>query len=174
MNKYGMRAREHWSRYAPTRLAALPNPEAFFADLGSQAEAEVSDLAAILAGTDPMGETYLQKVARLATARRTAEEVVMAQLVWVADPELPLDQAREEWEQTSPSWEGLISWAERMQDSPDSMPSTEELEEKATAWAVTPEFLEQLIASEPPRAFMNRNQAILNEATTIRFMRELR
>ena len=135
---------------------------------------EVTHLAQILAGPDPRGETYLQKVARLMTARRTAEEVVMAQLAWINDPELPLSQAREDWEQTRPSDENLISWAERMQDCPDSMPSSVELEELAKKWALSIEFLLELVATEPPREYMRANQAALAEAATIRFYRELR
>lgn len=168
-----MRAREHWTRWAPSRLAALPDPETYFTDLGLQVETQVSDLAAMLAGTDPMGETFLQKVARLTAARRQAEEVVMAQLVWSADPELPLDEAREEFEQTTASWENLISWAERMQDSPDLMPSSTDLEAKAQEWALTADYLLDLVASPSPRDFMATHRAVLDEATTLRFLREL-
>jgi hypothetical protein len=41
----------------------------------------------------------------------------MAQLAWVAHSELPLTEAREEWEQTRASDENLITWAERIQDA---------------------------------------------------------
>ncbi|WP_448233126.1 hypothetical protein [Microbacterium lacticum] len=128
----------------------------------------------MLAGSDPKGETYLEKVARLATARRIAEEVVVAQLVWTRDPDLPLDQAREEWEQTRPADENLVAWAERMQDFPDSMPSSEELDEMANAWALPASFLEGLVATEPPREYLRQHAAELAEAATIRFLRELR
>ena len=172
--KYAALARKHWEQHAPTRLRALENPEEFFTNLGMEVEQHVSQAALILAGADRTRETYLEKVARLSTARRIAEEVVMAQMVWIVDPELPLDQAREEWEQTRPSDENLISWAERMQDSPDLMPSTVELEQMAQEWAVPVEFLENLVATEPPREYLRENQAVLKEAATIRFLRELR
>lgn len=174
MNQYGAKARAHWLRYAPSRVAALPDPTEFFQNLGSEVQAQVVELSAILAGTDPLRETYLQKVARLQAARVQAEEVVMAQLVWITDPELPLDEAREEWEQTRPSDENLISWAERMQDSQDLMPSTVELEQMASDWAVSVDFLEQLIQADLPREFLAQNKATMAEAATIRFMRELR
>ncbi|MAP64381.1 MAG: hypothetical protein CMH34_11710 [Microbacterium sp.] len=173
MNRYGRQAMEHWRKWAPSRLAALPDPETFFTALGLEAETQVSDLAAILAGTDEPRENYLQKVARLSAARRRAEEVVMTQLAWVSDPELPLDQAREEFEQTTASWENLISWAERMQDSPDLMPSSADLEAKAAAWALTAEFLLDLVAAPAPRDFMDAHRAMLDEAMTLRFLREL-
>ena len=98
----------------------------------------------------------------------------MNQLAWISDPSLPLDQAREEWEQTRPSDENLILWAERMQDCPDSMLSSVELEELAKKWALSVEFLLELVATEPPREYMRANQATLSEAATIRFFRELR
>lgn len=177
VNRYAATAREHWERYAPSRVAALPDPTAFFNDLGAEVEAQVNDLGASLASmtTQPCStESYLEKVARLQTARRIAEEVVMAELVWIRDPELPLDQAREEWEQTRPTDENLIAWAERIQNFPDSMPSTDELEQLAQTWALSVEFLEELATTEPPREYMRANQPALAEAANIRFLRELR
>jgi hypothetical protein len=173
VNKYGMQALRHWQAWMPTRLAALEDPRSYFSELGAQIQAEVTDLAWELAGPALPAETYLQKAARLMTARRQAEEVVMGNLVWTGDPELPLDQAREEWEQTRASDESLISWAERIQDYPDSMPSSKELDELAEKWAVSPEFLQGLVATEPPRDYLLAHQAELQEATTIRFLREL-
>jgi predicted metal-binding protein len=177
MNRYATIAQQHWQTYALSRVAALPDPTRFFSDLGAEVEAQVSDLAARIAAmtTGPCsGESYLEKVARFQTARRTAEEVVMAELVWIKDPELPLPEAREEWEQTRPADENLISWAERIQDYPESMPSTDELEQMAQTWALSVEFLEGLVATEPPREYMRANQPALSEAANIRFWRELR
>lgn len=174
MNAYGHRAMAHWERHAPGRVAVLTDPEEFFTSLGREIEAEITRLASMLAGSDRREETYLEKVARLATARKQAEEVVMAQLVWISDPALPLSQAREEWDQTRPTDENLVVWAERMQDFPDSMPSSEELEEMATTWALSTEFLEGLVATEPPREYLRQHAAELQEAATIRFLRELR
>ena len=177
MNRYGRTARQHWERHAPSRLAALADPTGFFTDLGAQVEAEVNDLTdrlAMMTAGDCSAESYLETVARLQTARRTAEEVVMAELVWIKDPELSLPEAREEWEQTRPSDENLIVWAERVQNFPDSMPSTEELEEMAQTWALSVEFLQELVATEPPRDYMQTNQPALSEAANIRFWRELR
>lgn len=182
MNQYGARARQHWSRYAPARLAALENPTLFFTELGLEIQGQVSDLAyrlehdpaLMLEMTRSSEQTYLQDMARRMTARRIAEEVVMNQLAWQTDPSLPLDQAREEWEQTRPSDENLVTWAERMQDSPYPVHSTAEVEDKAREWAVPVEFLEGLVAAEIPRQYMEANRALLAEAATIRFLREVR
>ena len=182
MNQYGTQALEHWARYAPDRVAALENPEAFFTDLGAEIAGQVSDLSAklenhpalLLEMTRSSRQDYLQDAARRMTARRIAEEVVMNQLAWVHDPSLPLDQAREEWEQTRPADENLIAWAERAQDSPYPMFSTAELEDKATKWALPVGFLEELLAAEVPRQYLETHADLLAEAATIRFLREVR
>ena len=174
MNKYGMQALNQWRQQRPSRLTALPDPGDYFTRLGLLIQAQVTDVALRLAGPDVPAETYLHKAARLTTARKVAEEVVMANLVWTGDPELPLDQAREEWVQTRPSDENLIAWAERIQDYPDSMPSSAELDEIAEKWAVSLDFLLGLLATEPPREYLLAHQAEFQEATTIRFLREVR
>lgn len=181
MNRYGARVREQWAKHAPNRLAELEDPERFFTDLGAEIQGQVSDLAAKLEDNQSLmletgrssEQTYLQDMARRATARRIAE-VVMNQLAWISDPSLPLDQAREEWEQTRPSDENLVTWAERMQDASDLMPSTAELEDKAKEWAVPVEFLEGLVEAEIPRQYLESNRPLLAEAATIRFLREVR
>ena len=65
MNIYGRRAMKHWSHWAPRRVAAMEDPIWFFTQLGEQMQAQVSDLASLLAGPDRRRETYSQKVARL-------------------------------------------------------------------------------------------------------------
>lgn len=101
MNRYGMIAQEHWKTYAPSLVAGLPDPKAFFSDLGLEVQRQVEALMASLAWLDSAEETYLEKAARLQTARSAAEEVVMAELVWIKDPQLPLGTGLRE--QTMPS-----------------------------------------------------------------------
>lgn len=182
VNKYGARAWEHWRTHAPQRLAKIENPQVFFAELGAEAQGQITELAQqietspalILAMRDSSGQTYFQDVARRTTALRIAEEVVMNQLAWQSDPALPLDEARQEWNQTSANEENLIIWAERMQDSPDLMPSTVDLEQKAKDWAVPVWFLEGLVEAQIPRRYLEAHQRLLAEAATIRFLREVR
>ncbi|BEH01861.1 hypothetical protein brsh051_11420 [Brooklawnia propionicigenes] len=182
MNKYGARAREHWRTHAPQRYEQIENPERFFTELGREAQGQITDLARqietnrplMLAKTRSSRETYLQEVARRMTALRIAEEVVMNQLAWIHDPALPLSEAREEWNQTTANDENLIMWAERMQDSPDLMPATIDLEQKAKDWAVPVWFLEGLVEAEIPRRYLEEHQSVLAEAATIRFLREVR
>ena len=56
--------------------------EAFFTELGEQAAVEIEELQMQLAGPDPVGEGYLEKVGRLNAARMQAEEKVLTR----ADP----------------------------------------------------------------------------------------
>ncbi len=181
MNKYGAQAMRHWKTHAPERYRLIEKPTRFFTELGLEAQGQISELARrietnrplLLAKTPSSEQTYLQDVARRMTALRIAEEVVMQQLAWVSDPSLPLDEAREEWEQTRPSDENLVTWAERMQDAPDLMPSTVDLEQKAKDWAVPLWFLEGMVEAEIPRRYLEEHQSLLAEAATIRFLREV-
>lgn len=182
MNKYGAQAMRHWKTHAPGRYKLIENPTAFFTDLGLQAQGQISELARqietnrplLLAKTPSSRDTYTEDVARRMTALRIAEEVVMQQLAWVTDPSLPLDEARQEWNQTSSNDENLTMWAERMQDAPDLMPSTVDLEQKAKDWAVPLWFLEGMVEAEIPRRYLEAHQSLLAEAATVRFLREVR
>lgn len=181
MNKYGMQALRHWKTHAPQRFQLIENPTRFFTELGLEAQGQITELArqiettpaSVLAKTASSEQTYLQDVAHRMTALRIAEEVVMQQLAWISDPSLPLDEARQEWNQTTPNDENLIMWAERMQDAPDLMPATVDLEQKAKDWAVPLWFLEGLVEAEIPRRYLEEHQSLLAEAATIRFLREV-
>lgn len=174
MNRYGRAAREYWTAHLPQRTSTLPDLTTFFSELGDLVQATVSDLTSTLAGPDPMGEAYADKARRLAAARSTAEEIAMRQLVWIDDPDLPLDQARQEWDETSPNHDNLARWAVRMQDAPEQMPTTDELESMASEWAVPTEFLHQLVAAESPWALLRSSTGLLQEAATTRFLRTIR
>ena len=79
MNRYGAIAREHWARWLPARYAAIEDPDSFFSDLGSQAEARIDSLADRLAGDDQPGEGFLAKAGRLGEARHRAEQIVLTE-----------------------------------------------------------------------------------------------
>lgn len=87
MNKYAKLAMSHWKRTDPDRYATIADPQTFFRELGQQAETQIQELAARLAGPDQPGEEYLQKVGRLNMARLQAEEAVLAELVLISGPE---------------------------------------------------------------------------------------
>jgi hypothetical protein len=92
MNKYAHMAIRHWQTFLPDRLQAIPEAErdSFFAELGQQAAAEIEQLQMQLAGPDPAGEGYLEKVGRLNAVRMQAEEIVLRELILLEpthDPE---------------------------------------------------------------------------------------
>ena len=87
MNRYGRQAQEHWVKWRPQQLSQIPDPEAFFSSLGQQVETQVDLLSRDLAGDDPGGEGYLQKVGRLRMARLDAETQVLREMV-LLPPEL--------------------------------------------------------------------------------------
>jgi hypothetical protein len=118
MNHYGSRAMAHWHRWLPARYATISNPEEFFEDLGQQVQSEIAQLSTQLAGEDPPGEGYLDKVGRLNMARAQAEEIVLRERVLLepesgADPEPsenpPPSDPADGWtplieDETSPYW----------------------------------------------------------------------
>ena len=90
VNQYGAKALRHWRKHLPGQLAQIPDPEAFFTHLGETAAMEIDQIADSLAQTAPPGEGYLEELARLETARKTAEMQVTREMLLV-DPE---DQER--------------------------------------------------------------------------------
>ena len=87
MNRYGALAKEHWEKYAPSRVAALEDPEGFFTDLGEQIEAQVQAIALQLETSSPAQDEYLDRVAQLNGFRRQAEEIVLAETVYSVETE---------------------------------------------------------------------------------------
>lgn len=81
MNKYGKFAQETWKMTAPSQYALIPDPEEFFRSLGEEAMQRVGELQYELAGPDPKGENYLEKVGRLNASRMQAEEIVRAEML---------------------------------------------------------------------------------------------
>ncbi|WP_445517308.1 hypothetical protein [Streptomyces sp. NEAU-174] len=83
MNRYGMEARAYWKRWLPKRYAALPDPIAFFTNLGEQAEQQVGDLwdQLILKDEAPAAESHEQRVGRLGLLKAQAEYEVLGELV---------------------------------------------------------------------------------------------
>lgn len=101
MNRYGSRLMEMWKIAQPDYLLELEDAEAHFTQIGEQAMTEIIDLTDRLQGTDPEGESYLEKVARIQAARRTAEEIVLQPLMPPTDysePDVP-----EGWDSMSPT-----------------------------------------------------------------------
>jgi len=87
MNQYGAQAQRHWQTHLLARYTAIPDPEAYFRQLGDQIAEQVAQLARTIAGPDPLHESYLQKVGRLNMARLEAEDQILRQMLPAPEPD---------------------------------------------------------------------------------------
>lgn len=87
MNRYGVLAREHWEKYAPSRVEALEDPEGFFTEMGEQVQGQVQAIAQQLEISTPAEQEYQARVAQLTGFRRQAEEQVLAEMVYSVETE---------------------------------------------------------------------------------------
>jgi hypothetical protein len=106
MNRYGRMAQAHWQRWLPSRYREIPDPSSFFTTLGQEVEEQVVSLSLEIAGDDPAGESYLDKVGRLNMATLQAEEIVLAERVLLAaEPGVDPDEETDPPERSSgPEW----------------------------------------------------------------------
>ncbi len=86
MNEYGRMALDHWKRWLPQRFSQIEDPNSFFSTLGDQVAERIADLTPELAGQDPPGEQFLEKLGRLNNAAQRAREMVLPEMV-LLDPE---------------------------------------------------------------------------------------
>jgi hypothetical protein len=95
VNRYGRTAMAYYQTYLPSRLEQIPSGqvEEFFTQLGQRVEEKIQVQIPGLAGPDPVEEDYLAKVGRLANARMQAEELVLAEMVYL--PKEPGTENRE-------------------------------------------------------------------------------
>ncbi|KLU08410.1 MULTISPECIES: hypothetical protein [Kocuria] len=98
MNTYGKFAQEAWKTTAPAEYALIPDPVQWFEALGEEAAQRVGELMMELAGPDPAGEAYLEKVGRLNASKMQAEEIVRAEML---TPDPSVQQEPEEDEEES-------------------------------------------------------------------------
>ncbi len=96
MNTYGKFAQDTWQALAPSQYALIPDPEAWFTDLGKQAETAVVNLMMQLEGPDIKGGTYLEKVGRINAAKRQAEEIIRAEMLTPQQEDLEDEEEDEE------------------------------------------------------------------------------
>ena len=83
MNRYGRMAFDHARHHRPAAFAALNNPTAFFTTLGEEAASEISRLRDELTGQQLQEETVEGDRRRSYQAQCTAEELVLAEAVWL-------------------------------------------------------------------------------------------
>lgn len=139
MNRYGRLAQQHWAKWRPNQLSQIPDPETFFTELGAEVESQIEALEIALAGDDPGGEDYLQKVARLRTARMTAESQVLREMV-LLEPEPGHPEAEEPQERDLPPGViGQTDWMPMVLRPGD--PGYHDLDDSPFLHRVTPEEL---------------------------------
>ena len=97
MNTYGKFAQEAWKTTAPAEYALIPDPDQWFEALGEEAAQRVGELMMELAGPDPAGEAYLEKVGRLNASKMQAEEIVRAEML-TPDPSVQQEPEEDEEE----------------------------------------------------------------------------
>ncbi len=149
MNTYGRLAQQHWAKWRPNQLRQIPDPETFFTELGQDVETQIEALEIALAGDDPGGEEYLEKVGRLRMARMTAESQVLREMV-LLEPE-PGHPEAEEPEETLDREPGVIGQTDWMPMvlTPDH-PNYHDLDDSPFLHHVTPEELAARQTQPPP------------------------
>jgi hypothetical protein len=85
MNQYGRRMLEYWQNHLPQALSRISDPENHFSRVGEDLAEAIENRAAQIAGPDPVGESYMDKLGRLREAMSTAETEVWQEAA--PDPE---------------------------------------------------------------------------------------
>ena len=104
MNKYGVQAQKAWQQASPTHYSQIPDQDEFFTQLGEQAAEQIAELQTKLAGPDPAGESYFEKVGRLNAAKNQAEEIVSHDLL------SPPETDEDEEENVNPELQQYLDW----------------------------------------------------------------
>jgi hypothetical protein len=145
MNRYGRLSQQHWAKWRPNQLSQIPDPETFFTDLGEEVETQIEALEIALAGDDPGGEDYLEKVGRLRAARMTAESQILREMV-LLEPEPGHPEAEDPQDRDLPPGViGQTDWMPIVLRPGD--PGYHDLDDSPFLHRVTPE---ELADRQPP------------------------
>lgn len=85
MNRYGKLAMDHWRETFPDRFSQISDPQIYFSTLGQQVATQIADLAATLSNQSAPTGDYLANLANGRNARTRAEEIVLAQQVYLSE-----------------------------------------------------------------------------------------
>lgn len=122
MNEFGRMAQDHWRVARPISYQRIPQDEreAFFTDLGDQAQRQLETLWIALAGDDQQGESAQQKEGRLNMARLQARDQVLAEMILLPEDPSAFSPEEPSWENVEEANEPADSLAEWMaQEDPD-------------------------------------------------------
>lgn len=93
MNGYGRMALEHWTQWRPGEMARMSDPQAFFTQLGVQAQQQVEAMAAQILASTQEGQVTRR------TALLQAEEIVTREMLLVQpEPGLSIETDEVGWE----------------------------------------------------------------------------
>lgn len=108
MNKYGEQAQRHWEQWRPVELTGISDPASFFSTLGEEIAESIQQLTDRIAGPDQPGETTLQKLGRLRSARFDAESAILREALTPEAEDLEEPDPRPLY--PPPSDEQLAAW----------------------------------------------------------------
>ena len=97
MRPYAQIVERHWRTFRPTAVAEMEDPQAFFQATGARVETQVREMTEDLLAKWPPEKGLLERQAQIGQAQRQAEEVVMANEVFLPpepdamENELPTD-----------------------------------------------------------------------------------
>jgi len=78
MNRYGVRARNHWKQHLPTRYSKLDDPDRYFEELGEQVQQRIEEL--MEAKRQPSTNDFLSNLQALNMSQFEAEAEAMREL----------------------------------------------------------------------------------------------
>jgi len=100
LDRYARMAHDHMRTYLPGRFSQIDDPEAYFTDLGAQVSDQVEEMWAAMTAQAPPEEGFLERAGRFNRSWMAAEEVVLADLVWLTpevwdpeDPDVTVDES---------------------------------------------------------------------------------
>lgn len=109
LDRYGAAAEAHMRRHLPSRYRQLDDPRSYFQALGDLIAAEVEDLTRALLAGEAVETDFLARAGQLCSARARAEEIVLAELVYLTpEPAAPTDSGLAEATGVGegPGWQG--------------------------------------------------------------------
>ena len=169
MNRYGLRAKAHWEQFRPSAYAQLEDPGMYFTEMGEDIAGMVADLIPQLAGKDVPGESYLEKVARLNSAKSQAEEIATHECGMYPEPEL----SRTEWEDTTGETDiNLIDWAFHMKMQEEGLEDFHlDWEESQRRWLLPMTFLEGMARAAAPLEYLEEHEQVWLASVEARWRR---
>lgn len=125
-NQYGMMAQRHMQDYLPQRYDAIRDPASYFAQVGEEVLREIN---AITAGWERTRPTEMADAGSRNMARMQAEEMVLAELVYLPpepDPTEPEIDENGGWVGPDPGTEWVsMRWTQEDQDAVDAVKEQE-------------------------------------------------